>query len=194
MRKYILLTIILLIESCTTSKTKPSAFIPFDSMKVILWDLFRVDAYVSKYIKADSVKQKSIELYEKIFLIHKVDKPAFYKSCAYYLQNPDKHKILLDSIITMANRNKGTNTIKNDTGALKIKENKDSLFLKNSHHSTGKFRNDTSSIKNNNSNIKDSSQLKSKLFGIDKAQIKDSIDIKKKAKIKRKKSKSHIHI
>lgn len=138
MKKFILVFLVMYSIACTSNKSKPAAAIPFDSMKVIIWDLFKADAYINKYISKDSVKktkQESIELYEKIFRLHKVDKQAFYKSCAYYLSNPDKHKILLDSIIAMANKSKDalhkdTSIFRKDT--VMHRKNRESFSLKNS--------------------------------------------------------------
>ncbi len=130
MKTYTAILVILYCSSCTSQKHKPSATIPFDSMKVVVWDLFKADAYVEKYISKDSVqyaKQKSIELYETIFLIHKIDKKDFYKSCAYYLANPGKHKTLLDSIISMANSKSDTVTINNNS----MKKDSTNTIIKN---------------------------------------------------------------
>lgn len=177
MKKCILVFCIICFTYCKSSKKKPALSIPFDTMKVIMWDLFRADAYVANYITKDStkkVKQASIELYEKIFLLHKVDKEKFYTNCVYYLKNPDKHKILLDSIIAMVNRNKDTLTTKKDTG-ISLK-NKDSLFFKNPHLHPEKHAKDTL-LKNDNAV---------------RTIIKDSLDIKKnkpKIKTKRKRNK-----
>ncbi len=104
--------------NCTSNKKKPSAAIPFDSMKVIMWDLYKADAYIATYISKDSVakaKQASIELYKKVFRIHKVNKEDFDKSCAYYIEHPDKHKILLDSLLVFAQRKPDTLSIKKDS-------------------------------------------------------------------------------
>lgn len=127
-----------LCTNCTSNKKKPSAAIPFDSVKVIMWDLYRADAYIANYISKDSVakaRQASIELYENVFRTHKVNKEDFYKSCAYYLDNPDKHKILLDSLLAFAQRKPDTLSVKKDSLAAKkdsiaFKKNKDSPLLK----------------------------------------------------------------
>ena len=126
-----------LYTNCTFNNPPPSAAIPFDSVKVIMWDLYRADAYITNYVSKDSVakaKQASIELYERVFRTHKVSKEDFYKSCAYYLDNPDKHKILLDSLLAFAQRKPDILNVKKDSlaprDAIVSKKNKDSLLPK----------------------------------------------------------------
>jgi len=151
-----------LCTNCTSNKKKPSATIPFDSIKVIMWDLYRADAYIANYISKDSVakaKQASIELYEIVFRTHKVSKEDFYKSCAYYLDNPDKHKILLDSLLAFAQRKPDTLNVKKDSLAKKdtiiSQKNKDSLLLKKIPPKTIELeKKDTTNIKKDKSIIK----------------------------------------
>lgn len=152
-----------LCTNCTSNKKKPSAAIPFDSMIVIMWDLYRADAYIANYISKDSVaktKQASIELYEKVFRIHKLNKEDFDKSCAYYLDNPDKHKILLDSLLAFAQRKPDTLNVKKDSLAIPkdsivSKKNKDSLlFKKTLPKAIDPVKKDTTNAKKHKSIIK----------------------------------------
>ena len=48
-------------------------------------------------------------------LIVQVNKEDFDKSCAYYIEHPDKHKILLDSLVVFAQRKPDTLSIKKDS-------------------------------------------------------------------------------
>lgn len=157
---YILIGV--LCTNCTFNKKKPSATISFDNVKVIMWDLYRADAYIANYISKDSVakaKQASIELYERVFRTHKVSKEDFYKSYAYYLDNPDKHKILLDSLLAFAQRKPDILNVKKDSLAQRdtivSKKNKDNLLLKKVPPKTIELKKkDTTNIKKDNSVIK----------------------------------------
>jgi hypothetical protein len=50
------------------------------------------------------VKKETFANYERVFKVHHVTKEEFFKSYNYYLQHPDKNKILMDTVVAYANR------------------------------------------------------------------------------------------
>lgn len=85
----------------------PGSIIPPHKMKAIVFDLTKSDMYVNNYVLKDSClksKDQHIKMYEQVFLIYNVTQKDFYKSLTYYQQHPNINKILLDSILAYANR------------------------------------------------------------------------------------------
>jgi hypothetical protein len=91
------------------SSSVPRGIIPPDEMKQIVFDLVRADQFIDNFVTKDTtanVKERRITLYEQVFAIHKVSREEFYKSYTYYQQNPDKNKVLFDSLNAYGNRKK----------------------------------------------------------------------------------------
>lgn len=79
----------------------PSGVIKPRVMQDILWDVMRADALAQEISKKDStllLAEENMKLTKKVFLIHDVTQEQFEKSFSYYSQNPDKMKIILDSL------------------------------------------------------------------------------------------------
>ncbi|MEX6689324.1 DUF4296 domain-containing protein [Danxiaibacter flavus] len=98
---------LLLFFSCADKERVPKGIIPPEQMKMIVWDLMRVDEPAYK-LKLDSsintITNKQMVMYKTVFAIHKISRDEFYKSYAYYEAHPDLHKEMLDSLQTYANR------------------------------------------------------------------------------------------
>ncbi len=81
-------------------------------MQAVLWDVIKADAFTTGFIKKDSAKdavQENLKLQQKIFTIHHISKQDFYTSYDYYKLNPDLFKIMMDSMIAKAERDKQKN-------------------------------------------------------------------------------------
>jgi len=96
--------------SCTSNKI-PSDILGIDKMKTIIWDMTRAgmlsrEQYKKQLIKKDSASYfiKTKENYQQVFNIYGITKDEFYKSYKYYLDHPDKNKILMDSVSAYSNR------------------------------------------------------------------------------------------
>jgi hypothetical protein len=85
-------------------------------MQAVLWDVIKADAFTAEIIRKDSAKKTAdvnLKLQEEVFTIHKITRESFYKSYDYYKENPGKLKVIMDSMIVQAERNKTKNfTIK----------------------------------------------------------------------------------
>ena len=97
-----IILICLFFTFCTPSKG-PSDILSPEKIKIIFFDLVRADEFANNFIANDTLKNLQVErakLYQKVFVLHKINKEDFYKSYKYYQQNPDKHKQLFDSLLT----------------------------------------------------------------------------------------------
>jgi len=92
--------------ACSSPNKMPDDIISINQMKPIVWDMIRAGVLTQNQFKLDSVvrKKETKAIYEQVFKIYGVTKDEFYKSYQYYLEHPDKHKILMDSIVAYANR------------------------------------------------------------------------------------------
>ena len=75
-------------------------------MKLIVWDMIRGGELAKNQNIKDSgiIKVKTLENFQQVFSIHGISKDEFYKSYTYYEKHPNKNKILMDSVIAYANR------------------------------------------------------------------------------------------
>ncbi len=70
-------------------------------MEKILWDVLRADEMVDyQHLRDTSInrQEKSIQLYQQIYKLHRVTADNFKESFQYYQQNPHVLKIVLDSL------------------------------------------------------------------------------------------------
>ena len=106
MRWTSLVILICFIVACRSPNKIPNDILGIDKMKLIVWDMIRAGALSeNKYGRyPDSLKIKSIEMFQQVFTIHGITKDEFYKSYRYYEEHPDKNKILMDSVSAYANR------------------------------------------------------------------------------------------
>ena len=101
---------LLVVLSCTMGCSSPNK-IPDDvmginEMKPIVWDMMRAGVLTQNQFRLDTIKLKkeTLFMYDQVFKTYGITKEKFYKSYRYYLDHPDKNKILMDSIITYSNK------------------------------------------------------------------------------------------
>jgi predicted SnoaL-like aldol condensation-catalyzing enzyme len=76
-------------------------------MKTIMWDLENADTWFNQISIIDSAhknRKMNIQLYEQVFVSHKITKQQFYDSYQYYQTRPDQMKILIDSVVAYGER------------------------------------------------------------------------------------------
>jgi hypothetical protein len=111
MKKYSSLFLFVVIFSC---KSKNSAILVPDTMKVVIWDMMKADELYSRLTAKDSIsttekkKQLNIRLYEEVFSIHHITRGSFDSSYFYYSSHPVLLKALLDSVDAYGTRQKNT--------------------------------------------------------------------------------------
>lgn len=107
MRK-IFIILCLFILSCQ-DKEQPKNMVPFDKMKVVLYQLMKADEYYTRSVSADTAMQlekKNIQFYKQIFELNKVDRNDFYETLTYLQKRPIEFKVLMDSTYELSKREK----------------------------------------------------------------------------------------
>ena len=107
MRK-ICIVLCLFILSCQ-DKEQPKNMVPFDKMKVVLYQLMKADEYYTRSVSADTTMQlerKNIQFYKQIFELNKVDRNDFYETLTYLQKKPIEFKVLMDSAYELSKREK----------------------------------------------------------------------------------------
>lgn len=120
MRNCMLFLCLTVFISCGNKNKIPEGVLTPDKMQAVLWDVIKADAFTGEIVRKDSAKKTAdvnLKLQQEIFSIHKITRDDFYKSYDYYKENPGKLKVIMDSMIIQAERNKARNfTIKSIQG------------------------------------------------------------------------------
>ena len=98
--------LISIIFSCKNDAV-PKDVLAERKMEKVLWDILRADEMVGYQFELDSTidrKNKSIQLYQQIFTLHKTTPEEFKRSFNYYQTHPSKLKIVLDSLRNSSNK------------------------------------------------------------------------------------------
>ena len=99
-RSLILLFLALCFSSCS-SDTVPDNVLAPKKMESVLWDVIMADEVADYYVQKDSslkTLDKHVDLYQKLFSIHKISKQQFRNSLHYYEKRPDLLKPIFDSL------------------------------------------------------------------------------------------------
>ena len=86
--------------------------LPFDTIKVVMWDLLNAEEFNNILIIKDSTLKKTknnLKLYQQVFFMHHLSKEQFYYSYQFYEQHPDQFKTLMDSVSSYGPRQRVTN-------------------------------------------------------------------------------------
>lgn len=88
--------------SCTDKNKIPSDILPRQKMEAVLWDMLRAGGFLEAYVfSRDTAVDKVAESqkwYDKIYQLHGITKEQFKKSFAYYKDNLQALKPILDSL------------------------------------------------------------------------------------------------
>jgi len=98
--------IMLLLAACGSNKV-PADILPANQMETVLWQLMQSDEYVNLVLAKDSSKKSSVErqrIYQQVFDLNNISEEAFKKSYRFYTEHPDISKLMFDSIIARAAR------------------------------------------------------------------------------------------
>jgi len=107
MRK-IFIILCIFIFSCQV-KEQPKNLVPFDKMKIVLYQLMKADEYYTRSVSADTAMQlekKNIQYYKQIFELNKVDRNDFFETLTYLQKRPIEFKELMDSTYELSKREK----------------------------------------------------------------------------------------
>ena len=119
----ILPVICILLISCGKKNGVPAEFIQPSKMQSVFWDFIRADALTTAQNKNNNTSPEAIaenvKLQKQVFALHQVTKDEFYNSLDYYNAHPALMKVLMDSIINKANREKQNNANMFNPGIVK---------------------------------------------------------------------------
>lgn len=92
--------------ACASPNKIPDDVLGINEMKPIVWDLMVAGSLSQMLHTKDTValKKETFVQYANVFSVHHITKDQFYHSYTYYLQHPDKNKILMDSVTEYSNR------------------------------------------------------------------------------------------
>jgi uncharacterized protein YcfL len=103
----VLLLAAFLVVSCGSRGRVPADIIPSAAMETIIWQLMQADEYVNTVVAKDTTKKSSTERmirYQQVFELNKTSEAEFKKSYRFYMAHPDITKVVFDSIIAKAGR------------------------------------------------------------------------------------------
>jgi len=109
MRKCAVFICLVTFISCGNKNKMPAGVLKPVKMQAVLWDVIKAEAFAAEMVKKDTSKnaaEENLKLKESIFIIHKVTKDEFEKSYSYYKANPGELKVIMDSMVNQAERNR----------------------------------------------------------------------------------------
>ena len=102
MRSFLIVTIFILLQSCSDKDKVPEGVLSRQKMREVMWDMIRAGEFLQSYVfPKDSTIDKVAESQkwnDKIYEFHKTDKATFEKSYAYYKEHPSFMKDMLDTL------------------------------------------------------------------------------------------------
>jgi hypothetical protein len=115
-RHYWIITLCLAM-ACTNGKSEKDV-IPKEKMTAILWDMIQVDELATLRLTRDTgrnAKKERMELYQKVFQLHKISRDQFSKSFTYYSVHPELIKGLFDSLEARGTRERKNTFLPKDS-------------------------------------------------------------------------------
>lgn len=106
--KHVITTVLFFCAMVTACHTSDEKLDP-ETMKVVLWDVMKMDELYNQMIIKDSTLRKGkefIRLYEEVYALHHITKKQFDNTYRYYESHPIEMQALLDSVDTYAAREK----------------------------------------------------------------------------------------
>ena len=94
---------------CCRNKKTETEILPLDTMKVVMLDFFAADEWHNVVIVNDTAARKmrnNFKMYQQVLDIHKINKGQFDSSLNYYIEHPDKMKVLIDTINSYVGKQK----------------------------------------------------------------------------------------
>jgi hypothetical protein len=103
MSRLFCLVCLVFLFSC--KEKQPKDIIPQNQMKMVLWDMMRVDELANYNMKKDTLfGDLAKPYYKEVFRVHHITQKEFKRNLDYYLDHPDMFKSVLDSLQTMVDR------------------------------------------------------------------------------------------
>jgi len=115
-RCIILSAVCCILISCGKKNAVPADLLQPSKMQLVFWDIIRADALTNQRQKTYTSPEAltaNVQLQKQVFAIHGVTREEFYISLDFYKTHPNIMKVLLDSMIAKAAREKITITTNN---------------------------------------------------------------------------------
>jgi hypothetical protein len=96
----------LFLLACNNKKV-PRGILPPEKMQRVMWDIIRADELATHTIYTipdTQLEDYAVKIYKDVLAIHGVDKESFVKSFRFYLSRPDLTRVIFDTMINRANR------------------------------------------------------------------------------------------
>ncbi|MBK7433660.1 MAG: DUF4296 domain-containing protein [Chitinophagaceae bacterium] len=100
--------------SCNDRSARKARILPPEKMSTVLWDVIRVDAFTTSFIRKDTTRDPVLEnarLQQRVFAEHQVSREDFYASFEYYKKNSAQFKPIMDSMVIRKTREKNLNSL-----------------------------------------------------------------------------------
>ena len=107
--KKIIIFGMLFLSACNSKNKENQTMLPMATMQQTVWQLMKVDEYLSRQIQTDTTIQPSLlkaQHYQQVFNLNKVDRLQFYATMEYLSKRPLEMKLLLDSVEALSKREK----------------------------------------------------------------------------------------
>ena len=119
MNRFIWVTIFCIAVGCTRT-TSDSSILPKEQMTHVLWDMIQVDELATLRLIKDTTKDvrtERIQLYQKVFTLHKTTEKQFSRSFKYYMNHPDVMKVMFDTLEARGARERKISYMSRDSTA-----------------------------------------------------------------------------
>ena len=95
--------------SCGSNDRLPTGVMNPTKMQEVLWDVIRAQSFTNQFIKPGqsiNALEENARLQKQIFSIHGINRGDFYKSYDYYKEHGSLLRVIMDSMIIKAGREK----------------------------------------------------------------------------------------
>ena len=109
--RIILFAACFILISCGKKNAVPADLLQPPKMQLVFWDIIRADALTNQQQKTFTSPEAiaaNVQLQKQVFAIHGVTREDFYRSLDFYKAHPAIMKVMMDSMVVKANREKVT--------------------------------------------------------------------------------------
>lgn len=106
----VLATLVLVVALGACNKDR--SVLPLNDMKKVLWDMTVVESFNIYYIEKSGLQNRTAEAnkkYAAVLQMHDVSAERFFYSLDYYRKQPQKFRVLLDSVNAYGTRQRDAN-------------------------------------------------------------------------------------
>lgn len=108
-KRSILPALCLILISCGSKNAIPPEVLQPGKMQLVLWDIMRADAATTQHLQtytSPEAAAENVKLQKQVFAIHNITREDFYISLDYYKAHTNLMKVMMDSMVNKATREK----------------------------------------------------------------------------------------